>query len=222
MRTLCDVCESAPARLFCAADEAALCSKCDEKVPLFLSCFPRSLSRLEETNLLVSFFQVHGCNKLASRHVRLQLAEARAVPRCDICESAPAFFYCGIDGTSLCLQCDMDVHTGGKKTHERYLMLGQRVEPEDAGVQSNDHRGQNHYHPTKRIALTKSNNSDAPAVAIAVGDADQSKGDTHMIDLNSRPLHLQGQPAKSTKSRDSGSSDDCAGVVPEITSTAKS
>ncbi|XP_002979890.2 B-box zinc finger protein 18 isoform X4 [Selaginella moellendorffii] len=196
MRTLCDVCESAPARLFCAADEAALCSKCDEKV--------------------------HGCNKLASRHVRLQLAEARAVPRCDICESAPAFFYCGIDGTSLCLQCDMDVHTGGKKTHERYLMLGQRVEPEDAGVQSNDHRGQNHYHPTKRIALTKSNNSDAPAVAIAVGDADQSKGDTHMIDLNSRPLHLQGQPAKSTKSRDSGSSDDCAGVVPEITSTAKS
>ena len=32
MRTLCDVCEAGPARLFCAADEAALCTECDEKV----------------------------------------------------------------------------------------------------------------------------------------------------------------------------------------------
>ncbi|GJM99335.1 hypothetical protein PR202_ga16425 [Eleusine coracana subsp. coracana] len=32
MRTICDVCESAPAVLFCAADEAALCRPCDEKV----------------------------------------------------------------------------------------------------------------------------------------------------------------------------------------------
>lgn len=32
MRTLCDVCESAPAIIFCAADEAALCQACDEKV----------------------------------------------------------------------------------------------------------------------------------------------------------------------------------------------
>jgi hypothetical protein len=72
--------------------------------------------------------QVHGCNKLASRHVRLELAESRAVPRCDICENAPAFFFCGIDGTSLCLHCDTDVHIGGKKTHERYLLTGQRVE----------------------------------------------------------------------------------------------
>ncbi len=32
--------------------------------------------------------KVHACNKLASRHVRLQLAEARAVPVCDICEKA--------------------------------------------------------------------------------------------------------------------------------------
>lgn len=39
-----------------------------------------------------------------------------------------AFFFCGIDGTSLCLQCDMDVHTGGKKAHERYLLMAQRVE----------------------------------------------------------------------------------------------
>lgn len=44
MRTLCDVCESAAAILFCAADEAALCRSCDEKVESFsffvsFSCF---------------------------------------------------------------------------------------------------------------------------------------------------------------------------------------
>ncbi|CAN1256082.1 B-box zinc finger protein 19 [Linum perenne] len=102
MRTLCDVCESAAAILFCAADEAALCRACDEKV--------------------------HLCNKLASRHVRVGLADPSAVPRCDICENAPAFFYCEVDGTSLCLQCDMVVHVGGKRTHGRYLLLRQRVE----------------------------------------------------------------------------------------------
>ncbi|KAK7809741.1 b-box zinc finger protein 19, partial [Quercus suber] len=102
MRTLCDACEGAAAVVFCAADEAALCHSCDEKV--------------------------HMCNKLASRHVRVGLANPSAVPRCDICENAPAFFYCEVDGSSLCLQCDMIVHVGGKRTHGRYLLLRQRVE----------------------------------------------------------------------------------------------
>ncbi|KAI4381751.1 hypothetical protein MLD38_007797 [Melastoma candidum] len=102
MRTLCDACESAAAVVFCAADEAALCHSCDEKV--------------------------HMCNKLASRHVRVGLASPSDVPRCDICENAP-------DGTSLCLQCDMIVHVGGKRTHGRYLLLRQRVEfPGDKSV----------------------------------------------------------------------------------------
>lgn len=35
MRTLCDSCESAAAIVFCAADEAALCPACDEKVCFF-------------------------------------------------------------------------------------------------------------------------------------------------------------------------------------------
>lgn len=34
MRTLCDVCESAAAVLFCAADEATLCRPCDDKASL--------------------------------------------------------------------------------------------------------------------------------------------------------------------------------------------
>lgn len=33
--------------------------------------------------------QVHMCNKLASRHVRVGLANPSDVPRCDICENAP-------------------------------------------------------------------------------------------------------------------------------------
>jgi len=38
--------------------------------------------------------KVHACNKLASRHVRLQLAEARAIPLCDICEKASGAVSC--------------------------------------------------------------------------------------------------------------------------------
>ncbi|RID51148.1 hypothetical protein BRARA_H01834 [Brassica rapa] len=102
MRILCDACENAAAIVFCAADEAALCRPCDEKV--------------------------HMCNKLASRHVRVGLAEPSNAPCCDICENAPAFFYCEIDGSSLCLQCDMVVHVGGKRTHGRFLLLRQRIE----------------------------------------------------------------------------------------------
>lgn len=33
--------------------------------------------------------QVHMCNKLASRHIRVGLASPSDVPCCDICENAP-------------------------------------------------------------------------------------------------------------------------------------
>ena len=112
------------------------------------------------SNTLSCLMQVHMCNKLASRHVRVGLADPNKLARCDICENSPgmlfdswipyftisrlinlsfawvhivcpvnvAFFYCEIDGTSLCLSCDMTVHVGGKRTHGRYLLLRQRVE----------------------------------------------------------------------------------------------
>ncbi|KAL8098076.1 B-box zinc finger protein 18-like [Apium graveolens] len=113
MRTVCDVCESAAALVFCAADEASLCRSCDEKV--------------------------HMCNKLASRHVRVGLADPIAVPRCDICENEPAFFYCETDGSSLCLQCDMLIHVGSKRNHARYLFFRQRVEfPGDNASQAEE------------------------------------------------------------------------------------
>ncbi|XWS54994.1 hypothetical protein CRYUN_Cryun10bG0136900 [Craigia yunnanensis] len=159
MRTLCDVCESAAAILFCAADEAALCRSCDEKV--------------------------HMCNKLASRHVRVGLADPSDVPRCDICENAPAFFYCEVDGSSLCLQCDMIVHVGGKRTHGRYLLLRQRVEfpgdkpgrLEELGLQPLD-----------------PNKARKDPVQVLDGNADgDGKVGNKLIDLNAKPQRVHGQ-----------------------------
>lgn len=39
--------------------------------------------------LQIGILQVHMCNKLANRHVRVGLANPSEVPRCDICENAP-------------------------------------------------------------------------------------------------------------------------------------
>ncbi|XP_041014822.1 B-box zinc finger protein 18-like isoform X1 [Juglans microcarpa x Juglans regia] len=178
MRTLCDVCESAPAILFCAADEAALCRACDEKV--------------------------HLCNKLASRHVRVGLAAPSDVPRCDICENAPAFFYCEIDGTSLCLQCDMIVHVGGKRTHGRYLLLRQRVEfpgdksgrLEELGLQPfipNEARKEQSQ-PPKLMARENQQNHRVPLIPVLDNNiGSDSKMENQMIDLNSRPQRVHEQ-----------------------------
>lgn len=201
MRTLCDVCESAPAILFCAADEAALCRACDDKV--------------------------HKCNKLASRHVRVGLADPSEVPRCDICESAPAFFYCEIDGSSLCLQCDMIVHVGGKRTHVRYLLLRQKIEfpgdktnhNEDMAMQSKpteNHKEQNLT--TRHIVDNKIQNTRVSSAAILDGKTDgPSDMDTKMIDLNSRPRRTtHGQPSNSQAQGPdaSSNSNEGASVVP--------
>lgn len=171
MRTICDVCESAAAVLFCAADEAALCLPCDHKV--------------------------HMCNKLASKHVRVGLDNPVDVPRCDICENSPAFFYCEVDGSSLCLQCDSTVHVEGKRTHRRYLMLRQRVQfPGDKPGLSGD--------PATQFmdSGTKTNEHSAPPNLVAEGAAKldananadgPTKMESGMIDLNIKPLRFHGQ-----------------------------
>ncbi|KAG2636359.1 B-box zinc finger protein 19-like isoform X1 [Panicum virgatum] len=183
MRTICDVCESAPAVLFCAADEAALCRACDEKV--------------------------HMCNKLASRHVRVGLANSNKLARCDICESFPAFFHCDIDGASLCLSCDMTVHVGGKRSHGRYLLLRQSVEfpgdklghmDDDVAMQSKDPENQidqtkPSHSATKEQRANHNNSSDDPA---SDGNCDdQGNINSKMIDLNMRPARTDGQGSNS-------------------------
>ncbi|XP_052623016.1 B-box zinc finger protein 19 [Lactuca sativa] len=201
MRTLCDVCESAAAILFCAADEAALCRACDEKV--------------------------HMCNKLASRHVRVGLADPSDVPRCDICENAPAFFYCGIDGSSLCLQCDMVVHVGGKRTHGRYLLLRQQVEfpgdrngngrEDELGSQpvdpnnppkltTRDNHNHNQHHRLSAIGMMENNNN----------TDNVGRMENKMIDLNSKPQRMHGQTSNNQEQgmEISGGNNECASVVP--------
>ncbi|XP_042002011.1 B-box zinc finger protein 19-like [Salvia splendens] len=189
MRTLCDVCESAAAILFCAADEASLCRACDDKV--------------------------HMCNKLASRHVRVGLAEPSEVPRCDICENAPAFFYCEVDGTSLCLQCDMIVHVGGKRTHGRYLLLRQRVEfPGDKpGSGSSDEPGSHRLNlggakrePSHKPTLGGNEDVVNHRVSADPTPDNNTENDGNMenmfIDLNSRPQRMRGRPPTHQGRRD--------------------
>ncbi|XP_048444870.1 probable serine protease EDA2 isoform X4 [Pyrus x bretschneideri] len=180
MRTLCDSCESAAAIVFCAADEAALCRACDEKV--------------------------HMCNKLASRHVRVGLATPSEVPRCDICENAPGiFFYCEIDGSSLCLQCDLIVHVGGKRMHGRYLVLRQRVEfpgdkpgnIEDPASQPTDpgetRRIQQPHPPRMTIGENLQNRRVSPIRASDANADAHVKMDKKLIDLNMKPHRMHGQ-----------------------------
>ncbi|KAK4745017.1 hypothetical protein SAY87_011329 [Trapa incisa] len=168
MRTLCDACEGAAAVLFCAADEAALCRACDEKV--------------------------HLCNKLANRHVRVGLADPSDVPRCDICENAPAFFYCEVDGTSLCLQCDMIVHVGGKRTHGRHLLLRQRIEfpgdklirVEETGLQALDQNEVKGELPDIKTRENQQNHLLSPV-------NDRETNAQGLLDCNSRPRPTHGQ-----------------------------
>ncbi|GMI88129.1 B-box domain protein 19 [Hibiscus trionum] len=202
MRTICDVCESAAAIIFCAADEAALCRSCDEKV--------------------------HMCNKLASRHVRVGLADPSNVPRCDICENAPAFFYCEVDGSSLCLQCDMIVHVGGKRTHGRYLLLRQRVEfpgdkpghLEELGLQPlnpNDARKDQNQQP-KVAARENAQNHRFSRVPLLDGNAEgDGKVGNELFDLNAKPQRMHGQASTNQEQAmdvSSGNNNDSTSVVP--------
>ncbi|XP_041998933.1 B-box zinc finger protein 19-like [Salvia splendens] len=202
MRTLCDVCESAGAILFCAADEASLCRACDDKV--------------------------HMCNKLASRHVRVGLAEPSEVPRCDICENAPAFFYCEVDGTSLCLQCDMIVHVGGKRTHGRYLLLRQRVEfPGDKpGSGSLDEPGSHRLNlgeakrePSHKPTIGGNEDVVNHCVSADPTPENNTENDGNMenmfIDLNSRPQRMHGQPPTHQGRRDGDNNHQSESVVPD-------
>lgn len=108
MKVQCDACQSADASVFCCADEAALCMKCDSKV--------------------------HDANKLASKHRRLSLLEPSSSSstdslRCDICQERRAFFFCQADRAVLCRDCDLSIHSANELTakHNRFLVPGTRV-----------------------------------------------------------------------------------------------
>uniref|UniRef100_A0A0E0DX30 Coenzyme Q3, methyltransferase n=1 Tax=Oryza meridionalis TaxID=40149 RepID=A0A0E0DX30_9ORYZ len=113
MKIQCNACGAAEARVLCCADEAALCTACDE--------------------------EVHAANKLAGKHQRVPLlsddggapaaAAAPAVPKCDICQEASGYFFCLEDRALLCRDCDVSIHTVNSfvSVHQRFLLTGVQV-----------------------------------------------------------------------------------------------
>ncbi|XP_022898631.1 B-box zinc finger protein 19-like isoform X2 [Olea europaea var. sylvestris] len=165
MRTLCDVCESAAAILFCAADEAALCSSCDDKV--------------------------HMCNKLASRHVRVGLAEPSAVPRCDICENAPGMQFPGDKSSRLDEPGSQQGDLGEAKRES--------IEP------SNFKRKENQQNHMASLIPMLGNNS-----------TPDGKMENKLIDLNARPQRMRGQAPNDQEQVDTliGNHHEDASLVP--------
>ncbi|CAA6656377.1 unnamed protein product [Spirodela intermedia] len=207
MRTICDVCESAPPSSSArrtrppSANPVTIRSRINKVVMVSLCSIVLKLKMHLLWNL---HLVLEHCNKLASRHVRVGLAIPSDVPLCDI-----SFFYCEIDGSSLCLQCDTVVHVGGKQTHKRYLLLRQRVEfPMDKANNSEGlalqtlvlmRRGR-----SRRCQIfdqRKLQNHRLTTIPHVETMKDECRNiNAEMIDLNARPLHAQGQPS-STQAR---------------------
>ncbi|XP_055836391.1 B-box zinc finger protein 22-like [Solanum dulcamara] len=104
MKIQCNACEVAEAKVFCCADEAALCWYCDDKV--------------------------HAANKLANKHQRVPLsASSSPMPKCDICQETAGFFFCLEDRALLCRKCDISIHTVNAyvSAHQRFLLTGVKV-----------------------------------------------------------------------------------------------
>ncbi|KAM7479347.1 hypothetical protein LguiA_027560 [Lonicera macranthoides] len=101
MKIQCDVCEKEEASVFCSADEAALCGRCDRRV--------------------------HHANKLAGKHLRFSLlspSSSSDSPLCDICQERRGFVFCQEDRAILCRECDIPVHKANEHTekHNRFLL----------------------------------------------------------------------------------------------------
>ncbi|CAM6091594.1 unnamed protein product [Calypogeia fissa] len=103
MKIQCDSCEKKPASVVCCADEAALCVDCDVKI--------------------------HGANKLAIKHQRVELLQPVAPTMCDICKEKSAFFFCISDRALLCRECDVAVHSKSElaKKHQRLFVTGAKA-----------------------------------------------------------------------------------------------
>ncbi|XP_076893469.1 B-box zinc finger protein 21-like [Bidens hawaiensis] len=107
MKIQCDVCNENEASVYCSADEAALCSACDQRV--------------------------HHANKLAGKHPRFSLLHPspKDSPVCDICQDKKAFLFCQQDRAILCKDCDLAIHKVNQhtQTHNRFLLTGVKLSP---------------------------------------------------------------------------------------------
>jgi len=102
MKSICEVCEAAPAVVVCCEDDACMCQSCDANV--------------------------HGANVLAQKHTRLPLQAGTGTevqhPQCDICQASRGVFFCCVDRALLCRKCDYAIHTANDeaRTHPRFLL----------------------------------------------------------------------------------------------------
>eukprot|EP01018_Ginkgo_biloba_P036892 Gb_00821 [translate_table: standard] len=127
----------------------------------------------------------------------------------------------------------MDVHVDCKRTHERYLLLGQRVESvskkpymeTSVALQAQERKRLENQLPQQNQSCEqlheKKSNCNASANAIAVGDAVIEGHASIMIDLNSRPQDMQGQASDGSQCAmdmevASNIDDSCADTVPEM------
>ncbi|XP_058113898.1 B-box zinc finger protein 19-like isoform X2 [Magnolia sinica] len=120
----------------------------------------------------------------------------------------------------------MTVHVGGKRTHGRYLLLKQRVEflgdkPIPLGVQA--------LQPIEPIEFSRQqtqlpklttneklqNHRVSPVPVLDANTEDPGKNSSTMIDLNSRPNQIHGQPSNTQGMNAlNDSNHECASVVP--------
>ncbi len=49
--------------------------------------------------------RVHGANKLAAKHDRVELGKAAEPVQCDICQDRPAVLFCSEDRALICRRC---------------------------------------------------------------------------------------------------------------------
>ncbi|KAK9829696.1 hypothetical protein WJX72_007406 [[Myrmecia] bisecta] len=94
----CDVCEQGDGAVFCFADQAVMCSRCDQRV--------------------------HSVNKLVQKHERVSLTTNTEKAVCDICQEEKAVMFCSEDRAIICRRCDLMIHTANEFTakHHRFML----------------------------------------------------------------------------------------------------
>ncbi|KAK9677812.1 hypothetical protein RND81_11G169400 [Saponaria officinalis] len=137
MKIQCDVCEKKEAKVYCGADEAALCEECDQRV--------------------------HLANKLANQHQRFSLLHPsfKHAPLCDICQEKRALMFCKEDRAILCRECDISIHKTNKHTfnHNRFLLTGVTISTSPTPYTNSSPISTNSSQPNSRNNNSYNNNT---------------------------------------------------------------
>ncbi|KAK9039732.1 hypothetical protein V6N11_014925 [Hibiscus sabdariffa] len=167
MRTLCDACESAAAIVFCAADEAALCRACDQKIDLQNQTFC-AVPRCDICENTPAFF-------------------FREIDGTSLCLQCDMIVHVGgkrTHGRFLLLR--QRVEFPGDKPGNIANPTSQPLDPSEA------RRGQNQ---AAKLTVGENQQNDKASLVqgIDAGSDGHLEMDTRMIDLNMKPHRIHGQ-----------------------------